>query len=207
MSILKSSQNPSKLFFTLVIIVFLAGCTSQSSQSQTGNGVSITSFNPDLPNINSGSKVSLDLVIENTGEADAKDISAELIGLDGWNIQPSRTQIAENLLAADPINKFKGGTTSLTWTAISPSNNFEQSYSISSKVYYTYQTLSSAQLKIDNYESYFKTLPLADQKTEKLGVISQTNSLGMSFNMTAAAHAQVCESPSWSSFNSQRASL
>lgn len=189
MSILLSSQKSGKLLFTLVIVIFLAGCTSQSSQSQTGNGISIISFNPDLDKITSGSKVSLNLLIENTGESEANDISAELVGLDGWSIESSRTQTTENLFAADPINNFKGGTTSFTWVAVSPSNDFEQPYSVSSKVYYTYETRASVQLKIDNYELYYKTLPEAEQKTEKLGVVSQTSSLGP-FKVTATSQAR-----------------
>lgn len=174
---MKSNQNPNKLFLSLVIVIFLAGCTQQFQSSQTGNGVSVLSFKPDFDKINSGSKFSLNLILENTGESQAKDVSAELVGLDGWNIQPSRTQTTNDLSGADTVSNFKGDQTSIEWTLVAPSKEFDQSYQFSSKVYYTYETVASAQFKALSFD-YYRTLSSAEQQTEKQGVIDQSYTAG-----------------------------
>jgi len=69
-------MRKSLILFSLILLVFLAGCIGQPTEEIPGiaTGVVIKTFSPDIPEIFSGDSITFYLSLENIGEEDATDV-------------------------------------------------------------------------------------------------------------------------------------
>ncbi|GEM_PF-3133406 len=169
----------------LVSIIFVAGCIRQERPpTVTRYGVIIKSFMPELTRIYSGDSVTFTLVVENVGEADAKNVTAMLFGLGkDWsgdiNTSKAKQNIGE-LSKAQPDRKIPGGTAQIQWDVTSPSNlPVDMTYTAKVRVEYNYDTTAVGVLRVYN-DTYLKTLPVSE--AERIKASSGIES----FNVTSA---------------------
>ncbi|MFH1978664.1 MAG: hypothetical protein ABIJ92_05035 [Candidatus Aenigmatarchaeota archaeon] len=130
----------------VLLVVFVSGCTTDSVG--TGKGVVISAFEPDFAQINSGERVSLQLKMQNMGEVRARDVSAELSGIDPqtWNFYGTADTMINfgDLLAPDTVSNTPGQIRSAEWIMFAPElpqgTNF--AYTPIVRVSYDYQTVA-----------------------------------------------------------------
>jgi len=169
----------------LLVAVFLSGCIGQPPSTGVGNGLIIKSFSPDFNEVRSGEEITFTLELENIGEKDATDISAEIFGgvhnASGWTfVQPNKAFVKLTdygisfLRGVNPTLNLKGENYVLTWNVKSPENlRVDNTYTADARIYYDYETSSLSTLRFYSYD-YLKSLP--SEQFEKLkkeaGVVS-----------------------------------
>jgi len=183
--------------FLLIAAVVLAGCVGQPTISGTGNGVIISSFSPELPEVESSitgsaNNVIFTALVKNTGSVEAKNVQIELLGLprttgEGlWKLTSTSAgtttepvQVGDgNLFAPDPERGLQEGETdSMDWTFQVPTADVTQDYQASARLYYDYQTISDNNLRLVGL-NYFRSLPRGRQSSLERGVISSTATAG-----------------------------
>lgn len=152
------------LMFSLISIVFLAGCTSGGKGGATSAGVVITSFAPDIQKVDGG-PVSFTAAVQNTGEKTATNIKLLFFGLSNewkdadtaFNEKPDSS--ISTLAPADSASGLKGeqGSADLTLTA-PEGKSTDVTYDASVRVFYTYGTDADTLLRFVQ-SSYLKTNP------------------------------------------------
>jgi len=71
-----------KILVFLFAIIAIAGCTTTTITTTSGNGIVIEAFGPDLPQAVPGELVNFDVRIRNTGSVTVTNVFGELLGLD-----------------------------------------------------------------------------------------------------------------------------
>lgn len=151
------------MLFSIVSVVFLAGCTTESSGPSTA-GVVISSFTPDIQTVDGG-KVTFTVVVQNIGGRSATNVKALFFGLsnewkDTANAPFDSDEVPIGTLAsADPTLGLKGeeGTADLNVEA-PPGKSSDVVYDASVRVFYDYSTESDTLLRFVTSD-YLRTNP------------------------------------------------
>ncbi len=162
------------ILFSIVLIVFLAGCAT-APEGSTGSGIIITSFSPDLVEVDGNSDVTFVVVVKNVGGRIAKDVKALLFGLsDEWKPQVTETKsISSTLASADPTAGLSGEEGSIDWALKSPAGKSSDiTYDASVRVFYIYTTESDTILRFVTTD-YLKTAPNIQK-----GIVSSSSTAG-----------------------------
>lgn len=167
------------MLFSVISIVFLAGCAGGGGEATATAGVVITSFASDVQQIDPGSSVTFTTVVKNIGSKAATSLKALIFGLsDEWtgaDVITIQVKTTSSLAAADPVSGLPGEETSFDWTATFPSakaKNTDVTYDASVRVFYDYTTDSDILLRFVE-SSYLRTNPNVQK-----GVISSASSSG-----------------------------
>lgn len=147
----------------LFIVVALSGCVGQSA---TGGGASagviIKSFGPDISEIFSYDDVVFSLSVENVGGADAENVQAKIFGLGtDWEYTKEKQYVGGDgfLEKSQPDLKIPGGIGDIQWTVTSPPDlRVDNTYTAGVRLYYDYETISLATVKVYNSD-YLRTKP------------------------------------------------
>jgi hypothetical protein len=174
------------MLLSVLSVVFLAGCTS-SSEGPSGTGVIITSFAPDVQEIDAGSSVTFTAVVKNVGGKSASDLKALIFGLSnewtGSDLTTGAVKSSSSLASADPISGLPGEEESFDWTVAFPADkgkNADVTYDASVRIFYGYKTDADVLLRFVE-SSYLRTNPNVQK-----GVITADSSSGP-LVITAAA--------------------
>lgn len=166
------------MLVSVVSIVFLAGCAT-GPEGPTGAGVIVTSFAPDVQQIDPGSSVTFTAVIKNIGSKAATSVKALIFGLSNeWtdaDVTTAQVKTTSSLAAADATAGLPGEETSFDWTATFPvakGKNTDVTYDASVRIFYDYITDSDILLRFVE-SSYLRTNPDVQK-----GVVSSQSSSG-----------------------------
>lgn len=144
-------MNKALLLLPLFAVVVVSGCTGiPGSGSGSGSGVAVLSWSPDFTQVNSGEQVDLQLRVQNTGDAEAKNVKAQITGIDlsEWRGFGGVGFFAEEnlgkLLPNDPETGTVGEIKTRTFRLEAPNQrqNIVLTYEPIVKVSYDYQTFS-----------------------------------------------------------------
>jgi hypothetical protein len=159
--------------FTLVGIVFLAGCIqlpggTQTTRGGVSSGVVIKSFYAVNPEIYSGDDAYFDFTVENIGESDANNVCVKIYGLSDmeWtNWQPSNKMTCPGLLnKANPTEKLPGGIATGEFSVKSPQGlKVDTTYTALIRVMYSYSTSGEGKIKLYN-KTYLNAMPIEEAK-------------------------------------------
>lgn len=173
------------LLLSVVSVVFLAGC-ARGPSAPSSTGVSITSFAPELAEVESNSPLSISATVKNSGSQQADNVIAELIGLpigsgdSDWKLSASTTNPtqAKTLFAADPDRGFPEGQEDVfIWDLTTPKKDVSQTFSFNTRVYYTYKTFSENTVRLVSL-TYFRSLSSSEQTNLQKGVVSSSTTSG-----------------------------
>jgi len=160
------------IIFLLLIFVFLAGCT-QTSGGGSGPGVVIKS-SAVIPtgDVEPGSPLTLDAIIQNDGVATARNVRVDIVGLtDEWGISPGRSQVIGDLFSSDPSRGVAGSEIPLDWSLTPPGKANDMTYNGYIRVTYSYDTTLDAQIQIVTLQEY-------KQNGVQGGIIEQSATAG-----------------------------
>lgn len=149
-------MRPELHAFLAIVIVFVSGCTTIES----GNGIAIQDFGPDLPDAISGEEVSFLARVKNTGSQTASKVYADLLGISSdWHGEQVGNGPRDNgeklpeeeecrytngfsLLPPDPQYGTEGSSHICTWKYLAPQlpQGASLTYSPILRVYYAYQS-------------------------------------------------------------------
>ncbi len=168
------------MLLSVISIVFLAGCAGGGGEAPASNGFVITSFSPDITNIDGGSTVSFVVNVKNLGEKTAKKLDATIFGLSNeWTDIETNAKFSINknymgtLAGADVTTGLTGEEGSTSWDLTAPAGKTTDiTYDVSVRVNGTYNTTADGILRIVQ-SSYLKTNPNVQR-----GVISSSSSGG-----------------------------
>jgi hypothetical protein len=136
------------LAFPIVAVILVSGCTDGGSTISFGPGVQIVTWEPDLKttSYNSDDQVKLLLKIQNTGEYDARDVTAQLFGINinDWGGIWSDYETLGDLLAADEQYGTEGESKTHRWILDAPGlpKGTDLSYTPTVRVAYDYKTVA-----------------------------------------------------------------
>lgn len=158
---MKSSNKV--LLFSVILIIFLAGCTTGGESPVSSNGVIIESFAPDLSTVDSGTPVNFILSIKNVGGKPADNVYGVLFGLsDKWNLNPALdtlTLISSSLAPADQTTGLPGEEATHVWTVDAvPSSQTDITYDATVRIQYKYKTEATGLVRIVSSD-YLRTNP------------------------------------------------
>jgi hypothetical protein len=155
-----SGAKPLLLVLPLLAAILISGCTT--GNTTTGTGVVVKEFAPEFTEIYAGEPVTFRLLMQNQGSVDAKNVHAELLGLDeDWcnptqecttssggrqEKTPNEPECAYgssggfNLLAPDAQRGTSGASHICTWTYKAPpiQKGFTITYTPTARTYYSY---------------------------------------------------------------------
>lgn len=174
------------LLLSVLSFVFLAGCTGGGDKGATGAGVIITSFAPDVQQIDPDSSVTFTTAIKNIGGKEATKIKALFFGLsDEWKIgdtsfadPSSKSKLVKTLSTlamADQSTGLSGEEATFDWDLTFPKEsrkNDDITYDASVSIFYNYMTESNVLLRFAE-ANYLKTNPNVPR-----GVVSSSSSAG-----------------------------
>ncbi|MFH1294898.1 MAG: hypothetical protein ABIH90_03085 [Candidatus Aenigmatarchaeota archaeon] len=103
----------------LVAVLFLSGCVGQGSVG-VGKGLEINDLSVDFNSVDSGEKVTLYLKVSNTGSTEAKNVKAEIAGIDVREWKGKTTESLGDLLPVDPQSNTPGETQTRTFDLNAP---------------------------------------------------------------------------------------
>ena len=139
--------------FLLVAAIVLAGCVGQPGGGVVGGtaGVIITSFSPEVPEVDSGSGVIFLAGVKNVGDKQATNVEIAISGLDDWQTKPTGPALF-SLGPADPTRGLEGEERLEDLTGTAPSKDVGVTYTPTARVTYHYETKSTIQLKFATSE-------------------------------------------------------
>jgi hypothetical protein len=134
-------KGSDKIFSSLVLIVFLLGCTGQGGDGTVseavGDGVAITAFSADYSELYEGDNTLITLSIENKGERKASEITAQLFNYGDLDIDlDEANQEIINDLEVNDVDQINFRVTAPN------SVQMVNSYSPSARLCFTYSTVS-----------------------------------------------------------------
>ncbi|MBU5537435.1 MAG: hypothetical protein QW818_01320 [Candidatus Aenigmatarchaeota archaeon] len=154
--------NKELMLFSVVSIVFLAGC-ARAPETPAGAGVIITSFAPDVQSIDPGSTVTFTVNLKNVGGMKSSTGKAILFGLSNEWMLPNNGDVkgVPALAPADPSTGLSGEDVSIDFTATFPSSAAKKtdvSYDASVRVVYGYSTIADTLLRFVKAD-FLRTAP------------------------------------------------
>ena len=74
------------LLLSILSLVFVSGCVGGENKSSSSSALVVEAFEPDIRGIpiNPGEELQFSLIVRNTGSEEAKEVSIDVVGLDGW---------------------------------------------------------------------------------------------------------------------------
>ncbi len=176
------------MIILLVSFVALSGCTLPFGGGGGGtsvvNGLIVTKFAPDFPEIGAGEPVTFTMNIQNVGGSIAKGIKIQTFGGvtegTGWKSIEDPVVPQNDLRPRDVANELPGETIDITWQATAPEDiKTLNSYTASARVLFKYTTSASGTLKFYT-DDYLKSVPRAqyDSFIRNAGVSSYTSTDG-----------------------------
>ena len=146
----------------VAMVVIAAGCTSHSGSTiSTNDGVVINSFESDDTTLYSGSSTTLYLDVQNVGGVDASDVSAYLLGADGWTVSPGDKYpkyFIGNLEA--PKEGIPSSPRTITWHVTAPHlpEGVKQPFQLTARVVYRYKSNAAGKIDVYNDEEWKRTM-------------------------------------------------
>ncbi len=166
--------------FLLIPLILLAGCAAppfHRPSGEEGSGGVVTGLGREtgvsIPKIKvskliEGEEGYLTVTISNIGEAEAKNVKAELILPSDWEI-PERVIEIGTLEASQPAYNKPGGIAQASWTFKVPEKVGDQSIEI--KLTYSYETEAKFYVSVYSHELYklklYKNEPIEDKAVNK----------------------------------------
>ena len=144
--------------FLLIVAVALAGCVGQPGGGTNSGtaGVIITSFSPEVPEVEGDTEVSFFTIIKNVGDAPTETPIIQLFGLDDWTpINPSVTASLRipSLRPADPARNLEGEESIAEFKLKAPTlKGASLTYTPMARIIYNYETKSTIQFKFATTE-------------------------------------------------------
>ncbi|MBI4010289.1 MAG: hypothetical protein HY361_03835 [Candidatus Aenigmarchaeota archaeon] len=146
--------------FLLAAAVVLAGCIGQPTTTGGGGtaGLIITSFSPELPEVEGGENVVFTMAVKNVGDVSVATSAAkiQILGLDDWAVpsgSPGKTvTIDTDLRRADPARGEEGEEFFKDTTLTAPQKDTTITYTPTVRVLYPYTTTSTILLKFATRE-------------------------------------------------------
>ena len=137
--------------FLLTVAVVLAGCVGQPGGTAGGGtaGLILTSFSPEVPEVESGQSVSFTTIVKNVGDITVTSGNAkiDIIGLDDWTGDKTKT-VDIDLRRADPSRQEEGGEFLHDFPLTAPTGKqVTLSYTPTARLSYFYETISTIQMK------------------------------------------------------------
>ncbi len=150
-------MNFKEAAFLVSIVFLISGCTT----TQTGAGLIIEGFGPDLPEVFSGEEVTFSGRIRNTGSLTATNVRATLLGLNDWygagrpigkggwigteklpeEEECAYTSSGASLLPPNPQFSTAGGNMVCSWKYFAPSiPEGTLAYNPTMRVFYNYRS-------------------------------------------------------------------
>jgi hypothetical protein len=163
------SRIQSAVMISVLSLALVSGCTLLTPAASPGGGVVIEGFSPVFSSVRSGEPVTFRLSIRNTGSSEARQVHAELLGLDqdwckGSGCDTSRGGSPEKLpeeaecqytgsgFALDPPTSYGGAgeTHECTWNYNAPmvGRGLKVSYDATARVFYTYRSTAVESIPI-----------------------------------------------------------
>jgi hypothetical protein len=134
------------LLIPLILVIFLSGCTTQTTTTVSSVGLS-RALSSDVTQAKASMPITFILTVKNLVSEDTNDISAELLNLTGWQVENSLQHIDKVL----PNDMYK-----FTWIAYAPSNP-NNTFLPVANVFYRME--SNAKLNLRVYDNnYLNTL-------------------------------------------------
>jgi len=173
-----ASLKTNKMGWLLILpvaILLVSGCVGGGGTSTvTGNGVTITKFEPSLANINSGNRVNLHLEVQNRGEAIAKS-AAKLIGIysQDWSVFQTDQPIGE-LLPSDKDAGTEGQIGSVDWVLTAPDlhRGEKRTYDAIARVFYSYETRAMKPIMFVTSDELRRAIQNGESLQSDLAVVS-----------------------------------
>ena len=136
----------------VIAAVVLAGCVGQPGTVGSGTaGVIITSFSPELPEIESGSKVLFLTTVKNVGDLEAKNVKLEVLGLEEWT--GTTTKDISSLKPADPQRGLEGEESLQDFELTAPTKQVGVTYTPAVRVTYNYESRPTIQFAFPTREA------------------------------------------------------
>ncbi|MBU0953680.1 MAG: hypothetical protein KKA90_04685 [Nanoarchaeota archaeon] len=165
MASLSPSRGPLVALLSVVVVLGVSGCTGLDflgwgqSSGGTGPGVAILDFLPDFDDVFSGESVRFQLRVQNQGEVRARNVVAELTGIDvsEWGMLGGTFTSKQlgDLLPYDPVTNIPGEIESATFTnlhAPSISKGLQHTYTPRVRVSYDYATVAQKPITVVDAE-------------------------------------------------------
>lgn len=135
----------------------LGGILGRGESIITGNGVIITAFEPDFPELEPGDTFDLYIEVENVGGADATNTYAHLFNIDTdeWQVTEVSKSIGK-LEAPDEVAEIPGDIGDAIWDMEAPDvpQGVVFKYMPKVRLMYEYQTIASATIQLMGKEEY-----------------------------------------------------
>lgn len=181
-------------FFVALIIcaaLISSGCTLFDPGTPYGDGIVIESFEPDFPEIYSGEKFKLEMMVRNTGSVDAYNVYPRLFNIGNSNAGLEITcqdplqyqEKAIELLAYDPEDGTQGESQIYIWDCFTPNDvkpGNKITFNPGVRLYYIYKTHAlrsinmATQDELRSIQASGRALP-----SETVGTTSGPVSLGI----------------------------
>jgi len=152
-------KQKTVLFILLAAVVVVSGCTSGGLQGS--RILAIEAFEPDIRgvDINPGEEVRLTLIVRNTGTEKAKDVTADIIGLEDWaetgTTCKSGTVIATELAAPRPAENFPGQSKQCIFVFKAPEKlPLDKSFQTKVSIRYSYDSTTVATIRLPSREKF-----------------------------------------------------
>lgn len=156
-----SGAKPLLLALPILAALLVSGCTWPGTTTTSGAGVVVKEFAPEFTEIYAGEPVTFRMLVQNQGSVDAKNVHAELLGLDEDWCNPSQQCTTSgggrqeklpneeeckyggtgfNMLAPDTQRGTSGASHICTWTYKAPpiQKGFTITYTPIARTYYSY---------------------------------------------------------------------
>ncbi|QGA80798.1 hypothetical protein [Candidatus Nanohalobium constans] len=151
-------NNTKQLIILFTIAVAASGCAnttpSNTDSQSTTTFIDVNTFEA-IPNpVPSGEQITLDMELENTGDAEAEDVAARIFGPSVINQKSAgeRTKSLGNLRSSSDTS-FPGRT---SWSINTNqlSSNREVNYDINANIFYGYETRADTEFKFVSRERF-----------------------------------------------------
>lgn len=182
------------IILSLIVVVTISGCVSQTSTIAGGPGIVITDASVDYSPVFAGDIVGWNLEVQNQGEDDTTIHSITWFGVDmtSWSLNPSTNPdtTSKPIVGADPITGFEGASYFETRTITAPSTIMSPTtVDLGIRVEYDYDTDFSATIRIMDPD-YLRTLSTEDKNTLiQTGGIRDSRSTAAPLSVKAASGA------------------
>ena len=137
------------LVFLILAVVFVAGCTGRPARQDPLRGITINSFTATDSQVRSGEFVLFDLEVENIGGTTAREVQADLFGVEGqWRdsfgnlIQDTQTRELGTMRAPLPERNIPGDLKIAQWQLQTPRipQGISPNLQVEARVTYDYNT-------------------------------------------------------------------
>lgn len=143
-------RNRAALILLLGVMVLFSGCVGQPATA-AGPGVAILDFSSDFNEVDSGEKVKLLLKVQNQGATEAKNVRAEIAGID-WAGRLSES--LGNLMPVDLEENTPGEVQTRQFVLTAPrlAKGVKYTYRPIAKVSYDYKQIATKAITVVNID-------------------------------------------------------